>query len=134
MKSIYFVLDKNILPKTTTIEWKSAIISRAKPVMASCPHPQHPRDPLTITLEGSNVTAVALTLGSSWTLLYSGDTGLTPLNVTHLAWGDMQNFTNTLSFTAYRMIVTSQRGVDRCTQFSEMHLYKILSTNLSLFH
>ena len=28
MKSIYFVLDKNILPKTTTIEWKSAIISR----------------------------------------------------------------------------------------------------------
>jgi len=42
--------------------------------------------------------------------------------------------TNTLSFTAYRMIVTSQRGVDRCTQFSEMHLYKILSTNLSLFH
>jgi len=43
MKSIYFVLDKNILPKTTTIEWKSAIISRAKPVMASCPHPQHPQ-------------------------------------------------------------------------------------------
>jgi len=29
MKSIYFVLDKNILPKTITIEWKSAIISRA---------------------------------------------------------------------------------------------------------
>ena len=31
MKSIYFVLDKNILPETTTtIEWKSAIISRAE--------------------------------------------------------------------------------------------------------
>jgi len=43
MKSIYFVLDKNILPETTTtIEWKSAIISRARPqYIGLCSHPQH---------------------------------------------------------------------------------------------
>jgi hypothetical protein len=62
------------------------------------------RDPLTITLEGSNATGSFLSLGSVWTLLYSGASGLAPYNVTRYAWGDMQNFTNTQPFTAYRMI------------------------------
>ncbi|CAF3738117.1 unnamed protein product [Rotaria sp. Silwood1] len=35
------------------------------------------RDPLTVTLEGTNATNVgALHLGSSWTLIYSGPTGI----------------------------------------------------------
>jgi len=77
-------------------------------------------------LEGSNDTGSALTLGTSWTLLYSGDTGLVPFSVTRLAWGDIQNFTNTIAFTAYRMIITSQRGIDYCVQFAEMNLYGYL--------
>lgn len=84
------------------------------------------RDPLSITLEGSNATGTNLYIGSSWTLLYTGPTGLEPFNVTRLAWGDLQNFTNTQSFTSYRMIVTAQRGVDYCVEFAEMHLYGIL--------
>jgi hypothetical protein len=84
------------------------------------------RDPLSITLEGSNATGTNLYFGQDWTLLYAGATGLAPFSVTRLAWGELQNFTNTESFTSYRMIVTSQRGVDYCTEFAEMHLYGIL--------
>jgi hypothetical protein len=84
------------------------------------------RDPLNITLEGSNATGTNLNLGSYWTLLYTGPTGLTPLSVTRLAWGDPQNFSNTRSFTSYRMIVTAQRDADYCVEFAEMHLYGIV--------
>ena len=34
------------------------------------------RDPLTITIEGTNATGAALAQGSSWALIYSGTTGL----------------------------------------------------------
>jgi hypothetical protein len=81
------------------------------------------RDPLSITLEGSNAIGTALSHGSSWTLLYSGATGLAPFDVSRSAWGEMQNFTNTRPFTVYRMIVTSQRAADHCTQFAEMYLF-----------
>ena len=84
------------------------------------------RDPLTITLEGTNATGTNLFFGSFWTLLYTGPTGLAPLTGTRLAWGDLQNFTNTQPFTSYRMIVTSQRGADYCTEYAEMHLYGIV--------
>jgi len=84
------------------------------------------RDPLTITLEGSNTTGTNLAYGQYWTLLYTGPTGLAPFNATRLDWGAPQNFSNTQSFTSYRMIVTSQRGIDYCTEFAEMHLYGII--------
>jgi hypothetical protein len=83
------------------------------------------RDPLSISLEGSNATGSFLSVGTSWTLIHSGSTGLSsyPFNVTRFAWGPIQNFTNTKLFTAYRMLVQSQRGPDIGTQFSEIHLF-----------
>lgn len=84
------------------------------------------RDPLNITLEGSNATGTNLFFGSFWTLLYAGSTGLSPLTTTRLAWGELQNFTNSQAFTSYRMIVTEQRGVDYCVEFAEMHLYGLV--------
>lgn len=83
------------------------------------------RDPLTITLEGSNNSGSSLYSGSGWTLLYNGPTGLASFSSPRLAWGDQQSITNTQSYTAYRMIVTSQRGADNCTEFAEMHLYSL---------
>ena len=84
------------------------------------------RDPLTITLEGSSSSGTPLfNSGSVWTLLYTGPTGLASLSSSRLAWGDMQTFTNTQSYTAYRMIVTSQRGPDNCTEYAEMHLFSL---------
>jgi hypothetical protein len=84
------------------------------------------RDPLTITLEGTNSTGTSLNTGSVWTLLYSGPTGLAPFSITRLAWGDPQNITNTQAYIGYRMIVTSQRGVDDCVEIAEMHLYGLV--------
>ena len=40
-------------------------------------HYNEARDPSTITIEGSNLADTFLTLGSSWTLIYNGSTGLT---------------------------------------------------------
>jgi hypothetical protein len=42
---------------------------------------------------------------------------------TPYAWGSIQNFSNTIPFTAYRMLVMSQRGLDIYTQFSEIRLF-----------
>jgi hypothetical protein len=84
------------------------------------------RDPLTITLEGTNATGTDLSMGYSWTLLYNGMTGLSLLSSNRLTWGDLQNFSNTQTFTTYRMLITSQRGVDDCTEFTEMHLYGLV--------
>jgi hypothetical protein len=81
------------------------------------------RDPLTVTLKGSYGTDSALSLGSVWAFLYSGVTSLALYNLTRSVYGEMQNFTNTQSFTAYRMIAISQQGSDICSQFGEMHLF-----------
>lgn len=83
------------------------------------------RDPLTITIEGSNRTGTPLYVGSSWTLLYTGVTGLLPLNNSRLTWGELQNFSNTIPFISYRIIVTSQRDADVGTEYAEMHLYGV---------
>ncbi|CAF3082433.1 unnamed protein product [Rotaria sp. Silwood2] len=86
------------------------------------------RDPFTITLEGSNTTDSALSVGFSWTLLYSGEAGFNSdsNSVIRYYLGQKQNFTNNLAFTAYCILVTSQRSSDDCTQFSEMHLFSLI--------
>ena len=86
------------------------------------------RDPLTITLEGSNATGSLLSNGLSWTSLYTGPTGLAPypFNETRFAWGPIQNISNNIPFTAYRMLVTAQRGPEICTQFSEIRFYGLI--------
>ena len=80
------------------------------------------RDPLTITIEGSNATGTALTLGSNWTSIYSGTTGL-DIDPGRNAWGELVSITNASSYSAYRMLVTSQAGVSNCTQYSEAAFY-----------
>ncbi len=88
------------------------------------------RDPLTITLEGSNGGNLAL--GSSWTLIYADGIGLgtdpgrnTP--------GQIVNFANATSYDSYRLLVTSQRGVANSTQYAEVQLYGVPEpTSLSL--
>ena len=80
------------------------------------------RDPLSITLEGTNSTA--LNTSSSWTLIYSGPTGidLNP-NVTRLTYGALQNFSNTIAYQSYRLLVTAKRGDSSWVQYSEFELW-----------
>ena len=79
------------------------------------------RDPITVTLEGSN--ADALDIGSSWTLIYNGPTGISlttdPGRSTYVA---QQNFSNTIAYKSYRLLVTSQRGADWAVQYSEAQI------------
>ncbi|CAF1113397.1 unnamed protein product [Rotaria sordida] len=82
------------------------------------------RDPLTVTLEGTNATDVeAPPLGSSWTLIYSGPTGIdratAPARNTYM---QHQDFSNTIAFRSYRLLVTSQRGRDSCVQYAEAQI------------
>jgi hypothetical protein len=82
-----------------------------------------PRDPLTMTLEGSNQTSSALTLGSSWTLIYSGSTGLT-VDPGRGALGVKQLFpNNVISYLSYRILITSKRSSDIVVQYSEVMLF-----------
>ena len=79
------------------------------------------RDPLTITLEGSNQLAAALPLGSTWTLIYSGLSGLATdpgrQNCTSI-----QYFSNAVPYTSYRLVIVSIRGAATATQYSEFQL------------
>jgi hypothetical protein len=82
------------------------------------------RDPITMTLEGSNVVNTSLlSEGSSWTLIYSGWTEISNTTIPpRTAYVDPQNFTNTARFTSYRFIMTSQRSSATNLQYSEAHL------------
>ena len=79
------------------------------------------RDPITITFEGSNQAASVLNLGSSWTLLYTGPSGLTT-NPGRQACGISQNFPNAVWYYSYRFLVTSKRGNNSATLYSEVRL------------
>lgn len=82
------------------------------------------RDPITVTLEGSNATSTAaLNSGSSWILIYNGSTGISPsIDPGRLTYVPQQNFFNTLAFSSYRLLITSKRGTDNSVQYSEAHI------------
>jgi hypothetical protein len=79
------------------------------------------RDPLGVTLEGTNATN--LDLGSSWRLIYNGSTGIsvTPI-LSRLTYGIQQNFSNTVAYRSYRLLITAQRGTDDAVQYSEVEI------------
>ncbi|CAF0753912.1 unnamed protein product [Adineta ricciae] len=77
------------------------------------------RDPMTITIEGSNNDQSELPLGKSWTLIYSGSSGLTE-SLNRSSHGTTQTVaTNVASFRSYRLIVTSTRGKHNSASYSE---------------
>lgn len=82
------------------------------------------RDPLTVTLEGTNATSVtALNDGASWTLIYSGPTGMElPIIPPRSTYVAQQNFSNTIPFRSYRLLVTSQRNRSNSVQYAEAHI------------
>ena len=77
------------------------------------------RDPIIVTLEGSNATSDAdLNMGSSWTRIYNGSSGLAT-DPGRKSYGVTQRFSNTLAFRSYRLLVSLQRGDDNAVQYSE---------------
>ncbi|CAF3929444.1 unnamed protein product [Rotaria sordida] len=80
------------------------------------------RDPIRITLEGTNEPANQLTLGSSWTLIYDGSSGL-DYDPGRTTCGEKELFSNSVEYTSYRVLVTEKRGADNSVQYSELRLF-----------
>jgi hypothetical protein len=80
------------------------------------------RDPLTLTIEGSNQISSALTLGSSWALIYNGSTGL-DTDPGRYNDGIVQYIPNSImSYSSYRVLITSKRSIGDAVQYSEVML------------
>ena len=80
------------------------------------------RDPLHVSIEGSNQPVSALTLGSSWTMLYNGSCGLNT-DPGRYAWGVTQwIMNNTVWYSSYRILVVAKRGTGQFVQYSEVEL------------
>ena len=82
------------------------------------------RDPTSITLEGSNQNAADLDLGSSWTLIYQGVSGLS-VDPGRSTCGDKMFFSNTITFTSYRFLVVGKRGAENSFQLSELQFFGV---------
>ena len=81
------------------------------------------RDPISITIEGSNATSSALMLGASWFWITSLSTGL-ELNLDRMVDGPLICLRNNANwYTSYRILVTSVRSVTDCVQYSEVKLF-----------
>jgi hypothetical protein len=80
------------------------------------------RDPLTISLEGSNLSGTVLTQGSSWMLIYQGPSGLLA-DLGRYTCGPMQSLNNTIAYKSYRFLVLSKRGAESSTQYADIQLF-----------
>jgi alpha-L-fucosidase 2 len=79
------------------------------------------RDPINITIEGSNNGNPAAAPAGDFTLIYSGPSGLSGVfDRNH--WGQVVTFTNAQAYKSYRVLVTSLRGEASATQYSEVKL------------
>ena len=90
-------------------------------VQIQTPFDSPDRDPLTMTLEGSNQTGSALFSGSSWISIYSGLTGLA-MDPGRSTFGVKQVFSNSIAYTSYRVLMTSKRGSSNSIQYAEIQL------------
>ena len=79
------------------------------------------RDPITVTVEGSNQSLSILTFGSSWTLIYNGSTGL-DTDPGRNTYGITQNISNSIWYLSYRILVTSKRNIETSVQYAEIQL------------
>jgi hypothetical protein len=89
------------------------------------------RDPMTITIEGSNATNANQAGGGGFTLIYEGTTGLLQ-NSDRNSFGLFGNFTNTTAYKTYRVLVTATAGglSGDGVQYSEVKLMGFPQTPL----
>ncbi|CAF1561167.1 unnamed protein product [Adineta ricciae] len=81
------------------------------------------RDPLRVTLEGSNETGVNLTFGRSWTSIYIGGVGF-DYGPPRYSCSVIQCIANSISYRSYRFLVTEKRRPENSVQYSEIQLFE----------
>jgi hypothetical protein len=79
------------------------------------------RDPLAITIEGSNASDAGLVGGNGFNLLYQGPTSFAQ-DPGRYTWSQLYNFVNTVGYKNYRVLVTAVRGSGGGAQYSEVRL------------
>jgi hypothetical protein len=83
-------------------------------------YPDVDREPLTLTVEGTNCAGVLAC--TNWMLLYNGSTGLDTAG-TALDYGDYRSISNTVVYTSYRFLMTSKRNVSTLVTYGEVQLF-----------
>ena len=77
------------------------------------------RDPLTMTIEGSNAASALLTLGSSWTLIYNGSAGL-DIDPGRKMFGQTRTVNHAIWYSSFRLLVLTKRGVETASEYTEV--------------
>lgn len=81
------------------------------------------RDPMVVTLEGSNKSSNELTTGSSWSLIYNGTSGLSTV-LSRSICEDIQWLPdNSVWYTSYRILISKKRASGNFVQYSELELF-----------
>ena len=80
------------------------------------------RDPMRITLEGSNTNHSLLTFGASWTLIYNGSSGI-EIDPGRGKTGSRQSLNNSRPYRSYRILVVSKRGIESGVHYAEFAFY-----------
>ncbi|CAF0948289.1 unnamed protein product [Adineta steineri] len=80
------------------------------------------RDPFIVSLEGSNLSGTVLNLGTSWTLIYNGPSGL-QTDPGRSTCGRFQSINNTIQYKSYRFLVSAKRSISNSVQYSEIQLH-----------
>jgi hypothetical protein len=92
---------------------------------------------LSITSEESNTSTITvLNLDSSWTFIYNDSLDISPkMNLSRSTYVIKQNFSNTIVYASYQLLITSQRSNDSSVQYSkvENHRFYLPSKNGSTF-
>jgi len=86
------------------------------------------RDPLTVSIEGTNSANATTTLNSTWALLYNSVSGLAT-DPGRNTFAGVVNFTNTQPFSSYRVLVQTVRDSTTANsfQFAEMELRGVVA-------
>jgi hypothetical protein len=84
------------------------------------------RDPLTVSLEGSNATGAALEMGSSWTVINPSINLGIDTNPGRYTLAPAVTFANTTPYTSYRVLVQTQRASANSTQYGELNLLGVV--------
>jgi alpha-L-fucosidase 2 len=80
------------------------------------------RDPLMITIEGSNASNATCSGSAEFSLIYEGPSGLES-QLERRSWGQTVQFENSTAYTSYRVLISQTRGGQGTgTQYGEVEL------------
>ncbi len=79
---------------------------------------------LSVISEGSNASTITvLNLDSSWTFIYNDSLYISPkTNLSRPTYVTKQNFSNTIVYVSYQLLIASQRSNDSSVQYSKVEI------------